>query len=71
MQAASSPDADLNNLADAMYRASADDRGTVQALAQELDKAQEEGSSAGLMNITSWRSDLSKRGDCVQAEHES
>jgi hypothetical protein len=54
-----------------MYRASADDRGTVQALAQELDKAQEEGSCPGLINAIRRRSDIAERGDRVQAEHES
>lgn len=54
-----------------MYRASADDRGTVQALAQELDQAQEEGSLLRSLNTICRRSDLSDRGHRVQAEHES
>ncbi|KAJ3500582.1 hypothetical protein NLJ89_g9730 [Agrocybe chaxingu] len=42
-QAATSPDENLRRIAGALYKASADDRGTVQALAQELDEAQETG----------------------------
>ncbi|KAF8066846.1 hypothetical protein FPV67DRAFT_1670313 [Lyophyllum atratum] len=45
-QAAHSPDHELRQVAAAMYRASADDGGTVQALAQDLDAAQEDGGVA-------------------------
>ena len=54
-----------------MYRASADDRGTVQALAQELDKAQEEGLWLCSINTISGRSNISDRGHRIQAQHES
>ncbi|KAJ6479999.1 hypothetical protein C8R47DRAFT_1074460 [Mycena vitilis] len=43
-QAANSPpESPMRKSAEAMYRATADDRGTIQALARQLDKAQEDG----------------------------
>jgi len=55
-QAARSSDTYLQSLAAQMYRASADDRGTVQALAQDLDEAQEAGKLFGAYFPTSFAS---------------
>jgi hypothetical protein len=41
--AAQSDDPELRDAVSAMYRASADDRGTVQSLSRELDDAREDG----------------------------